>query len=131
MRYVALVAAALLWSSSAVAQHKHSTMKGPNGGPMADVAGVHAELAVAGNTVTINLFDETNKPVSSKGFSGSALIVSDEALSRETGPATEFIVVMSGEPQGGIKIRRRDAAGRGRYERLMRRGPYGMGPSFW
>jgi len=82
MRYVALVAAALLWSSSAVAQHKHSTMKGPNGGPMADVAGVHAELAVAGNTVTINLFDETNKPVSSKGFSGSALIVS--GTDRET-----------------------------------------------
>ena len=62
---------------------------------------------------------------------GSALIISDEPLSRETGQATEFIVVMSGEPQGGIKIRRRDPAGRGRYERLMRRSPYGMGPSFW
>lgn len=62
---------------------------------------------------------------------GSALIISDDPLSRETGQATEFIVVMSGEPQGGIKIRRRDPAGRGRYERLMRRGPYGMGPSFW
>jgi hypothetical protein len=62
---------------------------------------------------------------------GSALIVSDEPLSRETGQATEFVVVMSGEPQGGIKIRRRDPAGRGRYERLMRRSPYGMGPSFW
>ena len=62
---------------------------------------------------------------------GSALIVSDEPLSRETGPATEFIVVMSGEPQGGIKIRRRDPEARSRYERFMRRGPYGMGPSFW
>lgn len=62
---------------------------------------------------------------------GSALIISDEPLSRETGQATEFVVVMSGEPQGGIKIRRRDPAGRGRYERLMRRSPYGMGPSFW
>jgi len=62
---------------------------------------------------------------------GSALIISDEPLSRETGQATEFIVVMSGEPQGGIKIRRRDPAGRGRYERLMRRSPYGLGPSFW
>jgi hypothetical protein len=62
---------------------------------------------------------------------GSALIISDEPLSRETGQATEFVVVMSGEPQGGIKIRRRDPAGRGRYERFMRRSPYGMGPSFW
>ena len=62
---------------------------------------------------------------------GSALIVSDEPLSRETGQATEFVVVMSGEPQGGIKIRRRDPAGRDRYERFMRRSPYGWGPSFW
>ena len=62
---------------------------------------------------------------------GSALIVSDESLSRETGQATEFIVVMSGEPQGGIKIRRREPEARNRYERFMRRGPYGFGPSFW
>ena len=38
-------------------------MKGPNGGPMQDVAGVHAELVLAGNTVTINLLDEANKPL--------------------------------------------------------------------
>jgi nitrogen fixation protein FixH len=82
MRYVALVAAALLWSGSAMAQHKHDAMKGPNGGPMQDAAGVHVELIVAGNSVTINLFDESNKPVSSKGFSGSALIVS--GADRET-----------------------------------------------
>lgn len=62
---------------------------------------------------------------------GSALIVSDESLSRETGQATEFIVVMSGEPQGGIKIRRREPEARSRYQRFMRRGPYGLGPSFW
>ena len=62
---------------------------------------------------------------------GSALIVSDEALSSETGQATEFVVVMSGEPQGGIKIRRREPEARNRYERYLRRGPYGFGPSFW
>jgi hypothetical protein len=37
----------------------------------------------------------------------SSLIISDEALSSETGKDTEFVVVMSGEPQGGIKFRRR------------------------
>jgi len=37
----------------------------------------------------------------------SALIVSDEELSTETGKDTEFVVVLSGEPQGGIKSRRR------------------------
>jgi hypothetical protein len=38
---------------------------------------------------------------------GSSLIVSDEELSRETSKGTDFIVVMSGEPQGGIGRRQR------------------------
>jgi hypothetical protein len=37
----------------------------------------------------------------------SSLIISDEELSAETGKDTEFVVVLSGEPQGGIKSRRR------------------------
>ena len=37
----------------------------------------------------------------------SSLIVTDEALSSETGKGTEFVVLLSGEPQGGIKSRRR------------------------
>jgi len=36
---------------------------------------------------------------------GSSFIISDEALSPETGSGTEFIVIMSGEPQGGLKHR--------------------------
>jgi hypothetical protein len=36
----------------------------------------------------------------------SSLIISDEALSSESGPDTEFVVLLSGEPQGGIKHRR-------------------------
>jgi hypothetical protein len=38
---------------------------------------------------------------------GSSLIITDEDASKETGKDTEFIVLMSGEPQGGIKMRRR------------------------
>lgn len=76
MRTILAVFALMLWSGSALAQHSHGSMKGPNGGPMQDVAGVHAELVVSGNVVTINLFDESNKPVSSKGFTGSLLLVS-------------------------------------------------------
>ena len=37
----------------------------------------------------------------------SSLIVTDEAPSSETGKRTDFVVVLSGEPQGGIKFRRR------------------------
>jgi hypothetical protein len=48
----------------------------------------------------------------------SSLIISDEALSSETGKGTEFVVALSGEPQGGLKIRRpspRIEAGYGPY----------------
>jgi hypothetical protein len=76
--------AMILWAGMAAAQHNHGNMKGPNGGPMKDVADVHAELVLAGNAVTVNLFDEGNKPVSAKGFSGSVLLVSGG--SRETVP---------------------------------------------
>jgi hypothetical protein len=37
----------------------------------------------------------------------SSLIISDEQLSAETGKGTEFLVVLSSEPQGGVKSRRR------------------------
>jgi L,D-transpeptidase-like protein len=36
----------------------------------------------------------------------SSLIITDEALSPETGKGTDFVVLLSGEPQGGIKSRR-------------------------
>ncbi len=62
---------------------------------------------------------------------GSSLIISDEPLSRETGKGTDFIVVMSGEPQGGIKIRRRPQPYGGDYDRPYGRSPYGRNPSFW
>jgi hypothetical protein len=38
----------------------------------------------------------------------SSLIISDEALSPETGNGTEFVVILSDEPQGGLKHRRRE-----------------------
>lgn len=82
MRKFLFAIAMVLWAGVAVAQHSHGNMKGPNGGPMQDVVGVHAELVLSGNTVTINLLDEANKPVPAKGFSGSVLVVSGGA--RET-----------------------------------------------
>src|SRR5215831_13982850 len=68
---------------------------------------------------------------------GSALIISDEALSKETGKGTDFVVLMSGEPQGGIKMRRHPQpwGDYGRpygYGRSPFYAPYGRGPSsFW
>jgi hypothetical protein len=65
---------------------------------------------------------------------GSSLIISDEPMSaKETGKGTDFVVLMSGEPQGGIKTRRRPSP-YGGYgdDRRYRRSPYGGGPfSLW
>ncbi|WP_068190396.1 hypothetical protein [Reyranella sp.] len=62
----------------AFAQHHMATI-GPNGGPLRDIVGVHAELTVIGSAVTINLLDEHSKPSSAKGFSGTVLIVAGAA----------------------------------------------------
>jgi L,D-transpeptidase catalytic domain len=40
----------------------------------------------------------------------SSLIITDESLSPETGKGTDFVVLLSGEPQGGIKFRKRGPA---------------------
>jgi hypothetical protein len=65
---------------------------------------------------------------------GSSLIVSDEPMSKETGAGTDFVVVMSGEPQGGIKIRQRsqNSFDYGRSYRRYERSPSSGGAfSFW
>jgi L,D-transpeptidase catalytic domain len=54
----------------------------------------------------------------------SSLIISDEALSSETGNGTEFVVVMSNEPQGGLKHRHPYPQIEVRYDRL----PYWRSP---
>jgi L,D-transpeptidase catalytic domain len=56
----------------------------------------------------------------------SSLIVTDETMSSETGKSTDFVVLLSGEPQGGIKSRRRTAANAFRYARP--RLPYWRSP---
>jgi hypothetical protein len=62
---------------------------------------------------------------------GSALIVSDEPMSQETSKGTDFVVLMSGEPQGGIKIRQRKPSDYYRGYRPYQRSPYGQGQSSW
>ena len=65
----------------------------------------------------------------------SSLIVTDEALSPETGKGTEFVVLLSGEPQGGIKRRRRSPGTEFRYARPRGqpfwRSPFGSPFSGW
>ena len=55
----------------------------------------------------ITLPDDVKARASEYAWPGTSLIVSDEGLSKETGKATDFVVLISGEPQGGIKKRPR------------------------
>jgi hypothetical protein len=119
------------------------SMYGPKGGPggkprdrqASAVPADHAGAKAALDRITIP--KEAADRISEMVGPGSSLIVSDEALSRETGAGTEFIVVMSGEPQGGIKIRARPAEARNRYQQrpAPSSSPFGWsGPSpfsFW
>jgi hypothetical protein len=75
MKYIVILVLSLIWSAPAFAQHTHSS-KGPNGGQMEDVAGVHAELMTSGNSITFNILDEGGKPIATNGFTGSVLVVS-------------------------------------------------------
>jgi hypothetical protein len=66
----------------------------------------------------------------------SSLIVTDEALSSETGKGTDFVVLLSGEPQGGIKGRRRSPGTEFPYARPRDRlfywhSPFGIRFSNW
>ena len=75
----------------------------------------------------------------------SSLIITDEALSTETGKGTDFVVLLSGEPQGGIKFRRRAPSNEYSYTRprnefsytrpreypVYWRSPYGAQFSTW
>lgn len=81
MKAILILAAMLLSAVPAMAQHAHGS-KGPNGGMMKDVAGVHAELITSGNTIAFNIVDEGSKPVATNGFTGSVLVVS--GAERET-----------------------------------------------
>jgi L,D-transpeptidase catalytic domain len=65
----------------------------------ADVAG--AKAALDRIAIPEDVFDRFSEVV----LPGASLIISDEGASIETGKDTDFVVLMSGEPQGGIKTR--------------------------
>lgn len=73
--------AAIAFAFPAAAQHSHGS-KGPNGGPMEDLAGIHAELVASGNSITFHITSEGGKPINTKAYTGSVLIVDGGA--RET-----------------------------------------------
>lgn len=116
MRYALAFLAALIVGTAAFAETHGHNEKGPKGGPMEDVAGLHAELLASGNTITVYIYDEAVKPVSTKGFSASALVT--RGKDRETvklEPAENN--VLRAEAKGALKgatiaVTMRTAAGK-------------------
>jgi hypothetical protein len=69
-----LTGAMFFLPAAAFAQgHAHGE-RGPNGGSMQDIIGIHAELVIADRTLTIHLYDERMQPQPATGFSGSLLV---------------------------------------------------------
>ena len=98
MKRILLVASALLFAVPALAQHAHE--KGPNGGPMEDVAGVEVEMVARGRAITFNVFDEARKPVSTTGFSGTVLLTAGS--DREMFPLVVDGHALKGEAKSDI-----------------------------
>jgi L,D-transpeptidase catalytic domain len=80
---------------------KGSTRNGPHSA-VKTTAPESAKAALDRITIPQATLDFIEERVSTR----SSLIISDEALSSETGKDTEFVVLLSGEPQGGVKFRR-------------------------
>ena len=72
--FIMMAALLVALTPGAFAQGHGHADKGPNGGKMEDVAGVHAELIVSDKTVTVHIYDEAGKPVPTAGFTSSMLV---------------------------------------------------------
>jgi L,D-transpeptidase catalytic domain len=118
-------------SDSGEARSKGRRVRGDDGNasPSTADAGM-AKAALDRITIPQEAIDRISEVISP----GSALIVSDEPMSKETGTGTDFVVLMSGEPQGGIKIRQRKPSRTDDYSRNYRRyerSPSGSGAFSW
>jgi hypothetical protein len=134
--------AGVRWSAVSMYAGERKPEAGPARGKSRRRGDRHAEPAATDLGAAKAALDRVEIPqdalarISEVVSPGSSLIISDEPFhARETGKGTEFIVVMSDEPQGGIKIRRRPEPWAGGYDRrFYGRSPYryyGGGPFRW
>lgn len=70
-----IAALAIVVSASMASAHEVS--KGPNGGPVVDVAGHHVEMVTKGTEFVLYLTDAADKPLSSVGTKAARAIVQD------------------------------------------------------
>lgn len=78
-----MVALAILGFASTASAHEVS--KGPNGGPVVDVAGHHVEMVAKGTEFVLYLTDAADKPLSSAGTKAARAIVQDAGKTSTVG----------------------------------------------
>jgi len=88
-------------SNPEVATRAAAAARGSKGATPTNISAARAALD------RISIPPEALEQISEYVAPGSSLIISDEEMSKETGKDTEFVVLLSSELQGGIKIRRR------------------------
>ena len=104
--------------------------------PLTDIAAAQAALD------RLDIPADIAEQISEVVLPGSSLVISDEPPHLETGKDTDFVVIMSGEPQGGITIRQQakpartaaadeDADSGARRSRRSRGGGGGFGFGSW
>ncbi len=94
-----------------------------------DVEPVPADIARAAAALDrVSMPEDVVAKLRSAAWPGASLIISDEGPSREMGPSTDHIVLLSGEPQGGLRQSKRTAppSKRSRYVSVFG-GPFSSG----
>jgi hypothetical protein len=101
----------------AIAEHAvPDTSPGGHDVQLASVESANPESASPESALDrISIPPETSERIAAMISPRSSLIISDEGVSSETGRGTDFVVLLSGEPQGGIAIRHHTPGGSGRY----------------
>jgi L,D-transpeptidase catalytic domain len=109
----------------------------PHAGARSDAEPAAADTSAARSALDrISIPQEVLDRIVPTASPGSSLIISDEALSSETGKGTEFVAVLSNAPQGGLAMRRRPPTTEARYVRqrdtgFFWRSPFGAPFSSW
>ena len=120
----------LVGSNVGMAETQGTTYKAPDA-PANETDLPSAKAALDRIIIPEDTVDRITQMVSPR----SSLIISDEGPSSETSRGTEFVIVMSDEPQGGLAHRRRGPDIGVRYgsrrDRFYWRSPFGNSYSSW
>ena len=98
----------LQWTVVSLGARSSPQIDAKHGVPETDTAAAMAALD------RIEIPQEVKARFEESNWVGSSLIISNEDLNKETGPGTDFIVMSSADPQGGLIMRKAEPAALGR-----------------